>query len=61
MRQTAKLAMNDGGVEKTIELPVVTGTEGEKAVDIGALENETRGGVARSRCDRPRPAWRRTR
>ncbi|HSN97466.1 MAG TPA: citrate synthase [Candidatus Nanopelagicales bacterium] len=41
MQQTAKLTLNDGGVEKSIDLPVVTGTENEKAVDIGSLRTQT--------------------
>ncbi|AKT36491.1 citrate synthase [Chondromyces crocatus] len=41
MQQTAKLTLNDGGTEKTIELPVVTGTENEKAIDIGSLRTQT--------------------
>jgi citrate synthase len=38
---TAKLTLNEGGKQTTIELPVVTGTEGEKAIDIGSLRSET--------------------
>ena len=41
MQETAKLTLTDGGVDKTIELPVVTGTEGEKAIDIGTLRAKT--------------------
>jgi citrate synthase len=37
MKQTAKLIV-DG---KTFELPIVIGSEGEKAIDISALRNET--------------------
>jgi citrate synthase len=41
VQETAKLTLTDGGVDKTIELPVVTGTEGEKAIDIGTLRAKT--------------------
>ena len=41
MQEIAKLTLNDGGVEKTIELPVITGTESEKAIDIGSLRAKT--------------------
>ncbi len=41
MQETAKLILNDGGTEKTIDLPVVTGSEGEKAIDIGSLRAKT--------------------
>ena len=41
MQEIAKLTLNDDGVEKTIELPVITGTESEKAIDIGSLRAKT--------------------
>ncbi len=41
MQEIAKLTLNDGGVEKSIELPIVTGTEGERAIDIGSLRGKT--------------------
>ena len=41
MDERAKLTLNVGGTEQTIELPVVTGSEGEKAVDIGNLRAKT--------------------
>jgi citrate synthase len=37
MAETAQLRIGD----KTIELPIVTGTEGEKAIDISTLRKET--------------------
>ena len=41
MQEIAKLTLNGDGVEKTIELPVITGTEKEKAIDIGSLRATT--------------------
>jgi citrate synthase len=41
VQETARLTLSEGGEERTIELPVVTGTEGEKAIDIGSLRSET--------------------
>lgn len=41
MHETAKLTVNNNGVEQTIELPVITGTEGEKAIDIAPLRAKT--------------------
>jgi citrate synthase len=38
---TAKLTLNIRGTEQTIELPVVTGTEGEKGIDISSLLAKT--------------------
>ncbi|OGT73295.1 MAG: citrate (Si)-synthase [Gammaproteobacteria bacterium RIFCSPLOWO2_02_FULL_56_15] len=38
MADTAKLILPDG---QTLELPVVTGSEGEKAIDIGKLRSST--------------------
>jgi citrate synthase len=37
MSDTAKLTVDD----KTLELPIVTGTEGERGLDMGKLRNET--------------------
>ena len=34
MQETAKLTLTIDGKEQTIELPVVTGSEGEKAIDV---------------------------
>ncbi len=41
MQEHAKLSLNVGGTDQTIELPVVEGTEQERAVDIGALRAKT--------------------
>ena len=41
MTETAKLTLTIDGKDQTIELPVVTGSEGEKAIDIGALRAKT--------------------
>ncbi len=41
MQETARLTLTVDGKEQTIELPVVVGSEGEKAIDIGALRNKT--------------------
>ncbi|KYF62605.1 citrate synthase [Sorangium sp. So ce296] len=41
MQETAKLTLNKNGVEQTIELPVITGTEGEKAIDVASLRAKT--------------------
>jgi citrate synthase len=41
VEETAKLSVNIGGTEKTFELPVITGSEGEKAIDIGSLRSTT--------------------
>jgi len=38
MANTAKLILPDG---QTLEMPVVTGSEGEKAIDIGKLRSST--------------------
>jgi len=38
---TAKLTLNIHGTEQTIELPVVTGTEGERGIDISSLLAKT--------------------
>jgi citrate synthase len=38
--QTAKLTLPVGGVEKTIEFPIVIGSENERAIDIGKLRAE---------------------
>jgi citrate synthase len=37
----AKLTLNIGGSEQTFELPVVTGSENEKAIDISTLRSKT--------------------
>ncbi|NUP11268.1 MAG: citrate synthase [Polyangiaceae bacterium] len=37
MPQQAKITLSDGAKEDTIELPVLVGTEGEKAIDIASL------------------------
>jgi citrate synthase len=39
--ETAKLTLNIHGTEQTIELPIVTGTEGERGVDISNLLSKT--------------------
>ena len=41
MQETAKLTLNVDGKEQTIELPVITGTENEKAIDIQSLRAKT--------------------
>src|SRR5688572_24689555 len=41
MTEQAKLTVNVGGKDETFELPVVVGTEQERAVDIGALRAKT--------------------
>jgi citrate synthase len=41
VQETAKLTLNVGGTEQTITLPVVTGTENEKGIDIGSLRAKT--------------------
>jgi citrate synthase len=41
MQEQAKLTVNVGGSEQTHELPVVVGTEQERAVDIGSLRAKT--------------------
>ncbi len=37
MSETAKLTLNVHGTQQTIDLPVVTGSEGEKGIDISSL------------------------
>ncbi|MBK8942251.1 MAG: citrate synthase [Polyangiaceae bacterium] len=37
MSQHAKITLSDGSKEQSLELPVLVGTEGEKAIDIAAL------------------------
>jgi citrate synthase len=39
--ETAKLTLNVHGAEQTMELPVVTGSEGEKGIDISSLLGKT--------------------
>ncbi len=41
MSQTAKLTLPVGGQEKTIELPIVIGSENEPAIDIATLRAKT--------------------
>ncbi|MEZ4313834.1 MAG: citrate synthase [Polyangiaceae bacterium] len=41
MQETAKLTLTVEGKEQTIDLPIVAGSEGEKAIDIGALRSKT--------------------
>ncbi|MCK6591719.1 MAG: citrate (Si)-synthase, partial [Polyangiaceae bacterium] len=41
MQETAKLTLNVEGKEQSIELPVITGTENEKAIDISSLRSKT--------------------
>ena len=41
MQETARLTLTIDGKEQTIELPVVVGSEGEKAIDTGALRGKT--------------------
>ena len=41
MQETAKLTLNVDGKEQTIELPVITGSENEKAIDIQSLRAKT--------------------
>jgi len=41
VQETAKLTLSMDGKEQSVDLPVVTGSEGEKAIDIGALRNKT--------------------
>jgi len=41
VEERAKLTVNIGGTEQTFELPVVTGTENEKAIDISSLRAKT--------------------
>jgi citrate synthase len=41
MTEQAKLTVNAGGKDQTFDLPVVVGTEQERAVDIGSLRAKT--------------------
>jgi citrate synthase len=41
VQETAKLTLKKNGGEQTIELPVITGTEGEKAIDVASLRAKT--------------------
>jgi len=41
VQETAKLTLNVQGTEQTIELPIVTGTENEKGIDISSLRAKT--------------------
>jgi citrate synthase len=41
VQETAKLTLNVEGREQTLELPVITGSENEKAIDISSLRGKT--------------------
>src|SRR5687768_14660747 len=42
VQETAKLTLSvEGGREQTIDLPIITGTENEKAIDISSLRSKT--------------------
>jgi citrate synthase len=41
VQERAKVTLNVGGSEQTLELPVITGTEDEKAIDISSLRSKT--------------------
>ena len=41
MQETAKLTLENEGKQQTLELPIVTGTENEKAIDISTLRAKT--------------------
>ncbi len=41
MDERAKLTLNVGGTEQTLELPVIVGSEGERAIDIRDLRAKT--------------------
>ena len=41
MQETAKLTLTIDGKEQTIDLPVVIGSEGVKAIYVGALHAKT--------------------
>jgi citrate synthase len=41
VQETAKLTLNVEGKEQSIDLPVITGTENEKAIDISSLRSKT--------------------
>ena len=41
MQETAKLTLENEGKQQTLELPVVTGTENEKGIDISTLRAKT--------------------
>jgi len=41
VQEKAKLTLQIGGQEQTLELPVITGSEGEKAIDISTLRAKT--------------------
>jgi citrate synthase len=41
VQETAKLIINAGGAEQTIDLPIVTGTEDEHGIDISKLRDRT--------------------
>ena len=41
MAELAKLTLNVGGNDQTVELPIVEGTEHERGIDIGSLRAKT--------------------
>lgn len=41
MQETAKLTLENEGKQQTLELPIVTGTENEKGIDISTLRAKT--------------------
>jgi citrate synthase len=41
VQETAKLTLENEGKQQTLELPIVTGTENEKAIDISTLRAKT--------------------
>jgi citrate synthase len=41
VQETAKLTLNVEGKEQSIDLPIITGTENEKAIDISSLRSKT--------------------
>ncbi|HRI66486.1 MAG TPA: citrate synthase [Polyangium sp.] len=41
MQETAKLTLENEGKQQTLELPVITGTENEKGIDISTLRGKT--------------------
>ncbi|HZF50010.1 MAG TPA: citrate synthase [Polyangiaceae bacterium] len=41
MQETAKLTLTVEGKEQSIDLPIITGTENEKAIDISSLRSKT--------------------
>jgi citrate synthase len=41
VQETAKLTLNVEGKEQSLDLPIITGTENEKAIDISSLRSKT--------------------